>query len=126
MFTTSCSNQLEEQKIEVQKRIGNDNNFEDFKEVTNKSDVKKVRNILESVDWENAKVQMFRPEDYKFLFEPNTKKLIFVEALPYRLWISPDKDQVELINFFENKYAQLGKNKSAELFKILTGSKLTD
>lgn len=44
----------------------------------------------------------------------------------YELWISPDKDKVELIIDAGNMYVQLDRNKSAELFESLTGKKLSD
>jgi hypothetical protein len=46
--------------------------------------------------------------------------------LLYELWISPNNEQVELVIDIESKYVQLNKNKSAELFEILTGKKLSD
>lgn len=61
---------------------------------------------------------------YKFYLKENeesgSKKLI------YDLWISPDKDKVELIIEGESKYAQLTNSKSAELFEKITGEKWID
>lgn len=123
MFILGCSNDIKdgEQSIEVQKRIGDENNYDNFKVITDKEQVKKVREILDDIDWENVKVDMSRPADYRFSF-PNPEAKVVL----YELWISPDKDKVELVIDAESKYIQLDKNNSAELFEILTGEKLSD
>lgn len=120
-FITGCSNatedegqNLEGQKIEVQKRIGDENKYEIFKDITNDEDVEKVKEILDMMDWENAKVEMVRPPDYRFSFlTPKAKGLV------YSLWISPNST-VEIIIYGEHKYSQLDKSKSTELIEILS------
>jgi hypothetical protein len=125
-FISGCSSIGNgEQKIKVQKRFDTENNYKDFKEITKNEDVQKVIKILDKADWENAKVDMVRRADYRFGFQfkdPN----IQAKALLYELWISPNNEQVELVIDIESKYVQLNKNKSAELFEILTGKKLSD
>jgi hypothetical protein len=127
MFLIGCSNDIEdrERSIKVQKRIGDENNYEDFKEITNNEQVKNVREILDDIDWENAQVSMVRPADYSFGFQYKNPK-IEAKAVLYELWITPKKDQVELVIDAEGKYAQLDKNKSAIIFEIITGEKLSD
>ncbi|WP_099355172.1 hypothetical protein [Fredinandcohnia onubensis] len=120
MFIAGCSNQ--EQSVEVQKRIGDENNYEDFKLITNHQQVQKIREIIDNIDWETAKVQMARPADYRFAFQFKNE----AKAVLYELWISPNKDKVELIIDAGNKYVQLDRNTSAELFKVLIGEKLSD
>jgi hypothetical protein len=125
-FISGCSSiGNDEQKIKVQKRFDTENNYKDLKEITKNEDVQKVKKILDKADWENAKVDMVRRSDYRFGFQfkdPN----IQAKALLYELWISPNNEQVELVIDIESKYVQLNKNKSAELFEILTGKKLSD
>lgn len=131
IFITGCSN--EKQNIKVQKLISVVNeyedskviNYEDFKEITNNEQVQKVKEILDDIDWENAKVSMTSPPDYRFVFQYKNPKIEAKAAL-YELWISPNKEKVELVIDAESKYIQLDKNKSAELFEILTGEKLSD
>jgi hypothetical protein len=127
IFIVGCSNDIvdKEQSIVVQKRVGDENNYEDFKEITNNEQVKKVREILDDIDWENAQVSMVRPADYSFGFQYKNPK-IEAKTVLYELWLSPNKDQVELVIDAESKYAQLDKNKSAILFEIITGEKLPD
>lgn len=127
LFLAGCSNDLkdEEQRIEVQKYLGNENQYEDFKEINNNEQVKKVKEILSDIDWENAKVSMVRLPDYRFGFQykdPN----IEAKAVLYELWISPNKEKVELVIDSESKYAQLDKEKSAVLYEMITGEKLSD
>ncbi|MET3196697.1 hypothetical protein ABID96_003665 [Bacillus sp. OAE603] len=124
-FITGCSKQMEikEQNIIVEKLIVKVNHYEDFKVVKNNEKVKMVREILSKADWEHAKVDMVRPADYRFIFQfknPDTQ----AKAVLYELWISPNKDQVELVIDAESKYVQLDKKSSSEIFKILTGRKL--
>ncbi|WP_377897080.1 hypothetical protein [Gottfriedia sp. OAE603] len=115
--------EIKEQNIIVEKLIVKVNHYEDFKVVKNNEKVKMVREILSKADWEHAKVDMVRPADYRFIFQfknPDTQ----AKAVLYELWISPNKDQVELVIDAESKYVQLDKKSSSEIFKILTGRKL--
>ncbi|WP_223556736.1 MULTISPECIES: hypothetical protein [Lysinibacillus] len=126
IFIAGCSDvRNEEQMIEVQMRIGDENNYEDFKEITDHEQVQKVQKILDDIDWENAKVDMAHPADYIFYFQFNNPE-IEAKAVLYELWISPNKDKVELVIDAQSKYSQLDKKKSGELFEILTGEKLAD
>ena len=129
ILIAGCSNSLEneEKNIEVQKRISDEYEFEDSKEIkiTNNEQIKKVKEILDDIDWENAKVDMVRPADYRFSFQFKNPEIEAKAAL-YELWISPNKDKVELVIDAESKYIQLDKNKSAALFEILTGEKLSE
>ena len=127
-FIAGCSNAIESEEqnvegknIEVKKRIGNENKYEIYKEITNNEQVQKVKEILDDIDWENAKAEMVRPSDYKFSF-PNPEAKVVL----YSLWISPNNGTVELVISASSKYIQLDKNKSAELIEILTGEKLSD
>ncbi|MDM5248126.1 MULTISPECIES: hypothetical protein [unclassified Lysinibacillus] len=126
ILITGCSDiRNEEQKIEVQKRIGDESNYEDFKEITDNEQVQKVQEIVDDIDWENAKVDRARPADYRFVFQFKNPE-IEAKAVLYELWISPNKDKVELAIDAENKHSQLDEKKSEELFAILTGEKLAD
>jgi hypothetical protein len=44
----------------------------------------------------------------------------------YFLWISPNKDKVELIVEGKSMYVQLNQKKSKQLFETLTGKKLIE
>lgn len=90
ILITGCSNPVgnEKQNIVVQKGIGEENKYEDIKEISDSKQVQQVIDIINDIHWENAKVDMERPA--------------------------------------EGKYAQLENNKSAELFEIITGEKLSE
>lgn len=125
LFIAGCSkessNELQHEgnKILVEQRVGEKNKYEAYKEITDDSTVQKARDILDSVSWENAKVRMVYPPHYKFRFVAENEQSEFI----YHLWISPNKDKVELIIEGENKYVQLSKSKSAKLFETITGVK---
>ena len=113
-----------EQYIIVDKRVGKDNRYEELHEIRDNDQVQKVLDILDNINWENAKMEMIRPPDYQFVFQykdPN----IEAKAVPYSLWIGPNKDKVELI-MGDSSYIQLNKEKSAELVEILIGEKISD
>lgn len=124
LFTTGCFGGMEkeEQYIKVAKRVGDENKYEDFKKITNNNEVQKVKDILKDSAWENAKVSMVRPPDYRFVFQFKNPE-IQAKAVLYELWISPNKDQVELVIDAQGKYVQLDKKESAVLIEILTGEK---
>ncbi|WP_042459061.1 hypothetical protein [Neobacillus dielmonensis] len=125
IFIAGCSKEIgaEEQLIKVQKRMGDENVYEDFKVIKKNEQVQKVREIVDHIDWTNAQVSMVRPADYRFAFQskkPGTEGKVVL----YELWISPNKDRVELVLDAEGKYVQLNKKKSAELFESLTDGEL--
>ncbi|MFT4417255.1 hypothetical protein ACLM5H_25840 [Fredinandcohnia humi] len=127
IFIAGCSSVIkdEEQYIEVEQRVGNENKYEEFKKITNNDQVQKVKEILDDINWENAKVSMTRPPDYRFAFQFKNPD-IEAKAVLYELWISPNKDKVELVIDAESKYTQLDVNESAELFEIVTSGKLSE
>ncbi|MGG0822262.1 hypothetical protein ABE099_05240 [Paenibacillus turicensis] len=127
ILITGCSNPIgnEEQNIIVKKHIVEENKYKDFKEISDSKQVQQVIEIINDIHWENAKMDMERPADYRFYFRfknPN----IEAKTVLYELWISPNKDKVDLVIDAEGKYAQLENNKSAELFEIITGEKLSE
>ncbi|MBE7127682.1 hypothetical protein [Bacillus mycoides] len=122
-IVTGCSNRLgnEDQRIEVQKHVGDDK-YEDFKIVTDNNQVLQVKKILNDIHFENKKVEMSRSADYHFVFQFKNPK-IEAKAVLYQIWISPNKDKVEVMAG-DNRYAQLEGKNAATLFQIVTGEKL--
>lgn len=112
----------EEQKIEVQQRVGDESVYEDFNEITNNDQVKKVKKILSDIEWKDAKVQMAHPPDYRFMFQFINPDLQ-AKAVSYNLWISPNGDLVEIVKE-DNAYTKLNMEDSSILFEILTGENL--
>ncbi|MDM5463126.1 MULTISPECIES: hypothetical protein [Bacillus] len=124
-IVTGCSNILgnEDQRIEVQKRVGDDK-YEDLKIVTDNNQVLQVKKILNEIHFENKKVEMSRSADYHFVFQFKNPK-IEAKAVLYQIWISPNKDKVEVMAG-DNRYAQLEGKNAATLFWIVTGEKLAE
>ncbi|MGW5982379.1 hypothetical protein ACWFOP_18415 [Bacillus mycoides] len=116
-------NQRKDQRIEVQKRVGDDN-YEDLKVVTDNNQVLQVKKILNDIHFENKKSEMSRLADYHFVFQFKNPK-IEAKAVLYQIWISPNKDKVEVMAG-DNRYAQLEGKNAATLFEIVTGEKLVE
>ncbi|MED4019021.1 MULTISPECIES: hypothetical protein [Sutcliffiella] len=106
-----ANSKAEEEKLLVEKRVGTEDKYEKFKEITDKEKVEKALNILKNADWENAKVKMAHPPDFRI----NNK---------YLIWLTPQKDMLEVIIQGENKYTKLSKKDSEVLYEIITEEKL--
>ena len=126
MFIAGCSNIVvnKEEYIVVQKRFGDDHTYDDFRKITDREQVQKVKEIIKDINWVKAQVSMIRPADYRFAFQ-DENSIVEIKSALYELWISPDKDKVEVVIDAESKYIQLDKNTSAELVKILTDEKIS-
>ncbi|MFO1444109.1 hypothetical protein KDN24_13025 [Bacillus sp. Bva_UNVM-123] len=74
----------------IEKRVGTENQYEKLKEITDKEKVEKALNILKKVDWENAKIKMAFPPDFRI----NNK---------YLIWLTPQKDMLEVFIQGQNK-----------------------
>ncbi|MGN4613395.1 hypothetical protein ACTFOZ_13195 [Bacillus cereus group sp. MYBK71-2] len=123
-IVTGCSNIIgnEDQTIKVQKHV--DNKYEDLKVVTDNKQVRQVKKILNDAHFENKKLEMSRPADYHFIFQFKNPK-IEAKAVLYQIWISPNKDKIEIIAG-NSQYVQLEGENAATLFQIVTGEKLVE
>ncbi|MDF9557912.1 hypothetical protein P5757_11580 [Bacillus tropicus] len=123
-IVTGCSNIIgnEEQTINVQKRVND--TYEDLKVITDNKQVRQVKKILNDAHFENKKVEMSRPADYHFIFQFKNPK-IEAKAVLYQIWISPNKDKIEIIAG-NSQYVQLEGENAATLFQIVTGEKLVE
>ncbi|WP_002146773.1 hypothetical protein [Bacillus cereus] len=125
-IVTGCLNKIgnEEQVIKVQKRVGDDKKYEDLKVVTDNNQVLQVKKILNDTHFKNEKAEMSRLPDYRFSFQFKNPK-IEAKAVLYQMWISPNKDKVEVM-MGDNQYAQLTIENAATLFEIITGETLSE
>ena len=103
-------------KIVVQKNSREIDTLRYFRTVSDNDKIREVIEVLEKATWENAEAEMISPPHYAFYFDENDSEI-------YKLWISPNKDKIELV---AEGYAQLTKEASTQLFKIMTDQKLTD
>ncbi|MGM9928868.1 MAG: hypothetical protein ACI35P_13055 [Bacillus sp. (in: firmicutes)] len=119
-----CSNGSESEgsKILVQERVGEENEYKHFKEITDNQTVKRAKDILESISWENAEVNMAIYPQYKFHFEGDTEQ---PERI-YDIYINPNTGTAELVNIYEGEYAKLSKSELVKLFETTIGIKLSD
>jgi hypothetical protein len=94
LITSGCLSEMKGQNITVQKRIGEDEIYEDFKEVTQKKQVQKAIGIVGNVNWRIAKVETKHYADYQFQFpfKNNSKDKI----ASYLLWVSPNGENLEI------------------------------
>jgi len=116
---TGCASEIKnkEQKIVVFVDGGS-------KEITDNKKVSQLNQILNDTDWKNAEVQMARLPDYSFQIVTKDES-IEAKAGTYDVWISPNKDKLEIVKR-DGQYAQLIKENSALLFEIMTGGKLAN
>ncbi|MGP1910346.1 hypothetical protein ACTSEZ_19475 [Metabacillus sp. JX24] len=121
-FLTGCAEDPDygSQYIEVEKRVADEDTYKVYKEITSVKNVDEVRNVLDDAEWITAKASMARPADYRFTFQSKDRRII-AKAVLYELWMSPNKDRVELVIDAVNKYALLNEKDSAVLIEIVTG-----
>ncbi|WHY85734.1 hypothetical protein QNH39_24530 [Neobacillus novalis] len=84
-----------------------------MKNISDTETINKVLSVLRNADWENAKVSISRPPDFK------------INNL-YDIWISPQNNRLEVVIEGENKYVKLSKKGSQVLYEIITGEKLSE
>ena len=121
LVISGCLNEMVGQKITVQKRTGEENTFEDFKEVNQKKQVEKAIDIVKNANWENKKVEMARYADYQFQFP--FKNSSENKIASYSLWISVNGENLEIVTD-SDRYVKLTEQDSANLYEILTGEEL--
>jgi hypothetical protein len=108
------------QKITIQKRVGNTDNYEDFKEITDKKKVRKTIRIVKNADRANVKVEMSRYPDYKFQFPFRDSDGSEDKIASYSLWVNASGKKMEIVTD-GGKYIELNEQESKFLYKIFTG-----
>jgi uncharacterized protein YcfL len=128
LITSGCMTDIEKQKsgmnkqkITIQKRIGEENIFEDYREVTKSKQVQEAIEIVKNANWGNTKVEMTRFADYQFQFPFNNSREGKIAS--YSLWVSPNVENLEIVTD-TYRYVKLTKQDSAILYEILTGEAL--
>ena len=115
-ITSDRVGEIPGRKITVQKCSQEDNVCEDFKEIIDTKEVNTAMGIVESADWQNAKVEMSRYADYQFPLKNGSQDKI----VSYLLWVTPNGENVEIVAD-TNTYVKLPKVDFATLYEILTG-----
>jgi hypothetical protein len=121
IICSSCLAEGKGQKITVQKRVGGDENYVDFNEVTDEKKVRKAMEIVENADWKDVEVEMPRYFDYQFQFPFKSSSEDKIAS--YLLWVNANDQKLEIVTD-SNKYVELTKQNSEILYEILTGEEL--
>ncbi|MGG1631117.1 hypothetical protein [Rossellomorea sp. NRS-1567] len=118
-IVTGCSPAIanDEQKIIVQKWVGNENKYEEYKEISDNQQVLYVKRIMDEANWRDAHVEFVRPADYQFIFQFKNPT-IESKAVLYSVWVSPKEDLFEMTQG-EQEFTQLSKKESARLLEII-------
>ncbi|MDN7240748.1 hypothetical protein QWY14_03055 [Planococcus sp. N028] len=125
LIASGCLTESGEQIITVQKKVEDQNSYEDFNTVTEKSQVQKAIAIIENANFENSKIEMARYADYQFQFQSKNNREGKIAT--YLLWVSSTGENIEIVTESENNnYVTLPKKDSEDLYEILTGEELTN
>jgi major membrane immunogen (membrane-anchored lipoprotein) len=126
LLLTGCSNsdlnnlvKSTDQKMTIQKRVGNSDNYEAFKEITDKKKVQKAIRTVKNADRANVKVEMSRYPDYKFQFPFKDRDSREDKIASYSLWVNSNGKKIEIVTD-SGKYVELNEQESKDLYKILT------
>lgn len=92
-------------------------NYTVYKKIEDNETVETVLDILLNVPLENAKVLMPQP-DYK-IRTVNIDPAVSYEPLTYAVWLSPNKDILEVIIEGQNKYGRVVKDDVIKILSIL-------
>lgn len=93
-------------------------NYTVYKKIEDNETVETVLDILLNVPWENAKVLMSRQPDYK-IRTVNIDSAVSYEPLTFAVWLSPNKDILEVIIEGQNKYGKIVKDDVIKILSIL-------
>lgn len=98
--------------IEMQINGKNSDEYKVFGEIATEEIVRRIYEIIEGIKWEtNVEYNMPTP-DFKIKDH-------------YHIWITPDGDQLEIMNIENSYFARLSKGDSEELYLLMTGTSLS-
>ncbi|MFC0561001.1 hypothetical protein [Halalkalibacter alkalisediminis] len=99
--------------ITVEERI--DEGYKTVKVLDDANELKTVEEIIENADWEeNVYVSMAIPPEYRFRLNPSY----------YAIWVTPNRDRLEIVIEGKGKYINLPEKESKALFELITGNEL--
>ncbi len=98
----------EEIPITVEERQNEE--YERIKEVVEPDEIKTVINIINTAQWEERiKVSMAHPPEYRFN----------LGLINYAIWVTPNRDRLEIIPEGESRYIKLPIKESEILYSII-------
>lgn len=84
--------------------------YESIKELVEPNEIKTVTKIISTAEWEERiRVSMAHPPDYRFN----------LGSINYAIWVTPNKDRLEMIAEGQSKYIKLPIKESETLYKII-------
>ncbi|CRK82264.1 hypothetical protein [Neobacillus massiliamazoniensis] len=112
IFVVGCQQQAAEMKtLTIEKQTGVKGHYKKINEIKVKDKIETVIDLFLSANWENAEVSMHRPPNFK------------INNL-YDIWITPQKNRLEVVIRGKSKYTKLSEKDSQTLYKIMTDTKL--
>jgi hypothetical protein len=112
IFVVGCQQQAAEMKtLIIEKQSGVKGHYKKIKEIKVKDKIETVLDLFLSANWENAEVSMHHPPNFK------------INNL-YDIWITPQKNRLEVGIRGKSKYTKLSEKDSQTLYKIMTDTKL--
>lgn len=106
-------NLIEEKPFTVEARQSK--GYKIIKEVVRSDEIETVIEIVKNAEWEeNIKVGMAFPPEYRFS----------LGAINYAVWMTPNRDRLEIIAEGHSKYIKLSIKDSEILFNIITEKEL--
>lgn len=93
-------------------------NYKVYKKIEDNETVEMVLDILLNVPWENAKVLKSRQPDYKIL-TVNIDPTVSYEPSTYAVWLSPNKDILEVSIEGRSKHGKVAKDDVIMILSIL-------
>lgn len=118
MFVGYYNSDSSKQIITIQKRIGDNENYEELKEVTEEKKVQKAYNLVKKANWRNAKIERSRYPDYTFQFKTDSNSSEG-KIQSYSMWVNGEDHIISLFTD-SNNHVQLTKKDSKTLFEIIT------
>lgn len=89
-----------------------------YKKIENLETINSILNVLNQISWEEAEVDMTRQPDFKITVV-NINPTAYFNPIIFDLWITPNKDKLEIIIEGRSKYQKLSKQDSAILLDII-------
>jgi len=110
---TTQTELIEEKPFTVEERQSE--GYKIIKEVVKFDEIVTVVDIFKNAEWEeNIKVNMALPPEYRFS----------LGSINYAIWVTPNRDRLEIIAEGQSKYIKLPIKDSEILYKIITGKEL--
>lgn len=106
--------------LQISKSEPDGRSYTVYKKILDNDTVTTVLDILSNASWEKGavSVSMSRQQDYK-IQTINLDPAVSYEPVRYDIWLSPQKDQLEVVIDKQSKYGKVSKKDTKKLLSIL-------